>query len=519
MKKFTDFVKKPTLFAVADLSAPTKINEQLIESIKSRAYKEGLDYVIYTPVAPHIVFECNTKISNKTENQILESNPRNKLFPTDRESEEYDLTSLETIKESLVESIRDLDALVFLNSVRKELELDEIKLEISTKPNILRETYIAGKIFNQGSTVICEDNQKAEILSRGTNFVQVISEDGLISTKFLEQISESSEMLTYDEFEDQLTSITYKTYKSENLSEEMISVLHEHYKSAIYISKNIATIQKIDLLLGNLEESQNILSLHKIITENNIPELFDLIEKQFIKESTPNATHVIYNNKTDTVHSEHGSKEAAYGHLIDKMHFDKNHTVINKDDIEKHKIQNAKIKKIFPNRYNESKDYNLANDIVDYPEYKKMKSGLLRNGMTKKKSSVISMPLVKESDIDAIVAGVSDSDIINEYELNDFIDSVSYLPLSDQLVLGKLTLSERASQGSINSKALRLATTTLRKKLALVPLKDLSKDDRVKLERIVASNPTTVNTIAMKLAPKIKKLELEKLIKKEENNG
>lgn len=518
MKNFSAFIKKPTLFAVADLSAPTKLNEQLIDSIKSRAYKDGVDYVIYTPQQPHLVFECNTRVSNKTEQQILASNPRSKLFVFEREVKDYDLTSLSTFKESLVESIRDLDALVFMNSVRKELELDEIKLEISTKPNILRESYIAGKIFTQGSTVICEDNQKAEILSRGTNFVQVISEDGIISTKFLEQISESSEMLTYGEFDGQLTSITYKTYKSENLSEEMISVLHEHYKSAIYSAKNIATIQKIDVLLGNLEESQSLLALHKIITENNIPELFDLIEEQLNEESS-NATHVIYNNKTDTVHSEHKGKEEAYSHLIDKMHFDKNHTVINKDDIEKHKIQNAKIKKIFPNRYNESKDYNIANDIVDYPEYKKMKSGLLRNGMTKKKSSVISMPVVKESDLDAIVSGVTDSDIINEYELNDFVDSVSYLPLSDQLVLGKLTLSERTSQGSINSKALRLATTTLRKKLALVPLKDLSKDDRVKLERIVASNPATVNTIAMKLAPKIKKLELEKLIKKEENNG
>jgi len=78
----------------------------------------------------------------------------------------------------------------------------------------------------------------------------------------------------------------------------------------------------------------------------------------------------------------------------------------------------------------------------------------------------------------------------------------------------KIALKTRSSNTVINKRARRLAVNMMKQRLAKKPLDKLSVGEKERIERAIQGNKAAINRIAMKLAPKVRKIENDRLTHK-----
>ena len=78
----------------------------------------------------------------------------------------------------------------------------------------------------------------------------------------------------------------------------------------------------------------------------------------------------------------------------------------------------------------------------------------------------------------------------------------------------KIALKTRSSNTVINKRARRLAVNMMKQRLAKKPLNKLSIGEKERIERAIQGNKATINRIAMKLAPRVRKIENDRLTHK-----
>lgn len=78
----------------------------------------------------------------------------------------------------------------------------------------------------------------------------------------------------------------------------------------------------------------------------------------------------------------------------------------------------------------------------------------------------------------------------------------------------KIALKTRSSSSTLNRRARKLAIKLLKSKLAKKPLNKLSVGEKERLERIIAKRKTLINRLAMKLVPKVRRIENTRLTHK-----
>jgi nicotinamide mononucleotide adenylyltransferase len=75
----------------------------------------------------------------------------------------------------------------------------------------------------------------------------------------------------------------------------------------------------------------------------------------------------------------------------------------------------------------------------------------------------------------------------------------------------KIALKTRSSNTVINNRARRLAINLMKQRIAKKPASQMSVAEKERVERIVAKRKTALNRIAMKLVPRIKRIETDRL--------
>jgi hypothetical protein len=75
----------------------------------------------------------------------------------------------------------------------------------------------------------------------------------------------------------------------------------------------------------------------------------------------------------------------------------------------------------------------------------------------------------------------------------------------------KIALKTHSNVKTINNRARRLAIQQMKQRIAKRPLDKLSVSDKERIERIMAKRKTVINRLAMKLVPKVKKIEADRL--------
>lgn len=75
----------------------------------------------------------------------------------------------------------------------------------------------------------------------------------------------------------------------------------------------------------------------------------------------------------------------------------------------------------------------------------------------------------------------------------------------------KLALRRQSSSKTLNERARKLAINTLKAKLARKPVAQMTVLDKERVEKILAQRKTLINRLAMKMLPRVKKIEKERL--------
>lgn len=76
----------------------------------------------------------------------------------------------------------------------------------------------------------------------------------------------------------------------------------------------------------------------------------------------------------------------------------------------------------------------------------------------------------------------------------------------------RIALRTRSSTKKVNTRARRLAVKTLKMRIAKKPLSQLSVGEKERLERIIQKRKSTINRLAMRMVPKVRKFENDRLV-------
>lgn len=118
------------------------------------------------------------------------------------------------------------DAKRMFNEVRKGMGLQAVTEEITLNTSDIREQYVAGKIFNMGS-VVEDANGVYEVMDRGANYITVVDNEGNLSKKWLNEVTEVSKEVEYEAND----FFSYKGYVAESFSD--FEEIAEQYKALV----------------------------------------------------------------------------------------------------------------------------------------------------------------------------------------------------------------------------------------------------------------------------------------------
>lgn len=148
---------------------------------------------------------------------------------------------------------------------------------------------------------------------------------------------------------------------------------------------------------------------------------------------------------------------------------------------------------------------------------------------------------LSDEDLDKMIANMSDDDYWHAYDddelaivddetgeevddlkedaLNEVLSRVERIKAkmrfarsaSKRAAKLKVALKRRSSSEKILSRARRLAIQSMKSRLAKKPLNKLSVDEKERLERIIQSRKAVIGRLATKLAPRIRKIENDRL--------
>jgi len=149
-----------------------------------------------------------------------------------------------------------------------------------------------------------------------------------------------------------------------------------------------------------------------------------------------------------------------------------------------------------------------------------------------------------DKDIDDMIGGLSDDDYLEAYEDDEFsiIDQETgehIAEFKEEVILEVLSRAERiraklrfarseakrerrtaialktrSNTATLNKRARRLAIVTMKKRLARKPLDKLSVAEKERIEATIAKRKNVIDRIAMRLVPRVKKIESDRLTHK-----
>ena len=217
-------------------------NEESV-SLDSKINYFQLLYPSINFVKSYDLQESITSLNNTYDNvithstQLIESNNKSDKMLLCVEQGNYN-----NFKHYLPIGMRDIDGRRLFNEIRQHLNLDVIKENIKINIDSLRDKYYKKEIFNIGDTVE-SNNQLFEIVDRGSNYLSVINENGIISRKWIQDVTMSEQQLfTNAQFQPDnnfdSVEITFKGYTTTNL--------HNAPGSAKAFQKTINNVGNVD---------------------------------------------------------------------------------------------------------------------------------------------------------------------------------------------------------------------------------------------------------------------------------
>lgn len=121
-----------------------------------------------------------------------------------------------SFKKGLPSTLRDIDGKLLMNDVRLGMGIEAVKEQVRFDVDALREEFFKGKIYTVGQFVE-SDNQRYEILDRGSNYLVLVNSTGETCKKWIQDVT-----LSEDQLQEDVTGgpapeqITFKGYTTKN---------------------------------------------------------------------------------------------------------------------------------------------------------------------------------------------------------------------------------------------------------------------------------------------------------------
>ncbi len=147
---------------------------------------------------------------------------------------------------------------------------------------------------------------------------------------------------------------------------------------------------------------------------------------------------------------------------------------------------------------------------------------------------------MSEEDIDAIIKSISDEDILDTYEdeelkvvddetgetIEESSELLEILSRAERMkarvrfaktkvkreIKAKIALRRRSNNKTFANRARRAAIKAMKLKIAKKPLSQMSVAEKERVERLVARRKKAIDRIALKLTPRVKQIERDRLI-------
>lgn len=146
---------------------------------------------------------------------------------------------------------------------------------------------------------------------------------------------------------------------------------------------------------------------------------------------------------------------------------------------------------------------------------------------------------MSEEDIDAIIKSISDEDILDTYEdeelkvvdddtgetIEESSELLEILSRAERMkarvrfaktkvkreIKAKIALRRRSNNKTFANRARRAAIKAMKLKIAKKPLSQMSVAEKERVERLVARRKKAIDRIALKLTPRVKQIERDRL--------
>lgn len=364
---------------------------------------------------------------------------------------------------SLDLNLSKLDMIRYMNDIRDGLGLNLIKEHINISNNDeLREKYYSGNLFKVGQFVTC-NNELYEILELGSNYVNVINENRQIKKMWVKDLNESND------------SFNINYYTSKNITENIENsfILSENSLKNGEFSDKFALI----LAFQNIDKYYQTKDINFAIKCNSILENINQLHnhpyiKEILEMSGP--------PKSDY--------ESIDGVSIDNTHDNDANSIENASDEELEHIIKTHL---------HDDDYFNEYDEEDF--------------------CVVDSETGEEVELES-------PDSVNEEALNEVLSRIERMRSSIRFHRTEakrnrkleIALRKRSDNKTLNKRARRLAVKALERRLAKKPLSSLTISEKERIEQRISRMKPVLSRLAMRLIPKVKKLESDRLSRKSE---
>lgn len=248
MKKLSEFVsaadKKRIVVSILNSEVPSLNEELILRTAKKLAEHSGLDHHTFvlestsnkSEIVESFVGSFTTNISYfknlsdiKTRlfglgiKHTVSEEGLTKSFPnpypvkqlTKSLVESAEAGDFKSFQKSSPNNLREIDCRLLFNMVRESKGQELIEEKIVLNKDTLRERFHAGEIFNIGDTV--EHHEELhEILDRGTNYVVLVGTGGKIKKSWIENVSEWTDPINWNNGLNSVNELQYKGYCTKN---------------------------------------------------------------------------------------------------------------------------------------------------------------------------------------------------------------------------------------------------------------------------------------------------------------
>lgn len=358
-----------------------------------------------------------------------------------------------SFKKGLPLTITELDGKRLMNEIREGMGLDSVKESVQFERDEVREAFHSGSIYNVGDIVKVEESI-CTIVKRGSNYVLVQHPNGELKNKWLNELSECTEQEVKDH-QEKLNEMKYTASDRLKVARVIATSLGHDAESStnpeLLVNTALRKVKNKALSKSSYDILQNMLKLAKDV---NIKYDSKIVPK--LKPVAEAAKVEIDAIQSDEEKDEDDLSDEEIQRMIDEL----------EDDDFLHAYDDDELA-IIDDETGEEVD-SLKEEVEQLDEVLSRAERIrarMRFARTKAK---------------------------RERRL-------------------KIALKTRSSSTKVNQRARRMAIKVLKTRLARKPVSQMSVAEKERVERILQKRKTAINRIAMRMVPKIRKIETTRL--------